>query len=208
MTERASLPPDVIVASVMICGLPKLVGHRLLVSASDSVWEPLAELPDEIQRHLTDEVGNPPQGNPPRLYAGAVQIADTNALEEVKKLGAFACFRAVHDRFAGHVQTCPPSAIYAFLQGGFVHLGWDICVGNGWVSASTEGDFPLDGLSGRIEPECQHLFNEWSLLGSLDDARHYCELNDQWLPSDAPWYPVSVCVDERSYGSLEALRQF
>ena len=206
MTKPRALPPDVVVASMMICGAPKMVGHRLLVSASDSVWEPLAEFPYNLQKLLTDEVGNLQQAVPGGLYSGKLQITVMRVLGKVQRLGAFACFRAVHEAFASHVDTCPPIAIYSRLRSGLVHLGWDVCVGNGWASASTEGDFPLNGLTGQIDPGGELQFNEWSLLGSLDNARYYCELNDQCIPSDAPWYPVAVCVDEQSFVGLEALR--
>lgn len=191
------LPSDVVIASMMICYRPKTEGRRLVLSASDSVWETARVLPQTLSKLLTDDVGN---ANP--IYGGGVQLSDAQALGEVARLGLFACFRAVQPIFADHVQTTPPTAIYSSLREEIMHLGWDVCVGNAFAPASLEAEFPTS-----MDGESDYSLNEWSLLDSLEGAEHYTDLNNKLTPEDAPWYPVAVCVDKRSYQRLEILLQ-
>jgi hypothetical protein len=100
MADHMAVPHDVHIASMMICGVPTRVGNRLLLSASDSAWEAIRNLPPEIAALLTDELGNPEPS-----YGGFVQIADARVLALVEAHSYFSCFRAVHARYVDHVQT-------------------------------------------------------------------------------------------------------
>jgi hypothetical protein len=199
MTSEEALPGDVAIVSMMICEGPRRVGDRLLLSASDGVWEPIVSLPAEIRALVTDDLGS----HEP-TYGGFLQILDRSVLEEVERRNLFACFRAVHQTNADHVGTDPNTALYSELHDELIYVGWDVCVGNGWASASYDGYFPMDSISGELEANEAQL-NRWGLFSSLEDALECCALNDERIPDDSPWYPVAISVDESSYRRLANL---
>ncbi|QIK79431.1 hypothetical protein G7077_11470 [Sphingomonas piscis] len=202
MNHEQAPPADVHIASVMICGAPRAAGQKRLLSASDGVWEPACPLPSTIAALVTGELGN----SSPK-YGGFLQIADRRALPEIESQGLFCCFRAVHRAYLEHVQTAPNADLYSKLRDELIHVGWDVCTGNGWVSASYDGYFPMDTIGGGLESDEARL-NEWALFGLLPDALACCALNNDRLPASKPWYPVSVCVDRGSHRRLVGMLAF
>ena len=161
MTRKHAPPDDVLIAFVMICQVPRALGDRILLSASDAVWEPVVLLPSDIRARVTDDLGNPSP-----TYGGFLQLLDLSVLKEIESRNLFVCFRAVHQTFAHLVLTVPDVVLYPELRDELIHLGWDVCIGNGWVSASTEGYFPMDAISGKMEAN-EGLLNRWALFDSL-----------------------------------------
>ncbi|MCY7281103.1 MAG: hypothetical protein LH610_09465 [Sphingomonas bacterium] len=158
----------------------------------------MVSLPSEIRALVTDDLGNPSP-----TYAGSLQLSDRSVFEEVESRNLFVCFRAAHQTYADHVQTVPNAALYSELRDELIHLGWDVCVGDGWVSASLEGYFPMDAINGKMEAD-EALLNRWGLFASLEDALECCTQNNEQT-SDYPWYPVAIAVDESSYRRLATL---
>lgn len=200
MADKDTPPADVLIASMMICQAPRAVGQRLLLSASDGVWEPVNPLPAEISVLVTDELGYPQP-----TYGGFLQLADRRVFEEVESRSLFACFRAVHKTYAAHVDTAPDASLYSDLIDELIHVGWDVCAGNGWASASYDGHFPIDTITGDLDEATEARLNRWALFSSLSDARECCALNDERLTESSPWYPVAIFVDEGSYRRLAIL---
>jgi hypothetical protein len=187
----------------MICGEPERFDRFVLLSASNGPWEAVDKLPEEIAGLLTDEIGNPR----PR-HGDRVQIIDTAVLPKLQAQRLFLCFRAVHERWMDHVVTVPTVSIYEELRPELVLLGWDVCT-DGWSPASYGGAFPIMvGAPGtaKFSDEAEGLsLNRWALFESLEDAISCCEINDRFVPVDAPWYPVAVCTDQSSYSRLTAI---
>ena len=190
-----------LISSTMICQRPKTASHRFLLSASDAVWEPVTTLPPEIATIVTDHIGNPEPD-----YAGFLQFPDASVLELIEASGHFACFRAVEEPRVEYVSEVPPTAVYQMLRSNLKQVGWDVCTGNGWTSASAHGCFPINGITGDIDQKYDHEINEWGLLTSLNSAETWVSINNADIPEHAPWYPVEVLLDETSYRRLTALR--
>lgn len=191
-----------ILASVMICELPKYFNGRLILSGYHGVWEAVKEIPAEIRPYLTDDVGNKEVS-----YGGLLQIIDTKALMHLDEWGLFACFRGVHEEFFELVQTSPPYEVYANLINDLKLVGWDISTSNGWCSASCEGIFPINPFTGEAVDQNLSEINQYGLFESLEDCLNYCRINNEKISENAPWYPVAVYLDMSSYIRLERYRQ-
>ncbi|MFA5982406.1 MAG: hypothetical protein WC782_00140 [Methylococcaceae bacterium] len=190
---------NIIIASVMVCNLPKFLDGRLVLSGYHGVWEAVEKLPDDILSYFTDDVGNKPVS-----YGGLLQIIDTQVLEILNDKGFFVCFRGIHEKYLEHVQAYPPKEIYQNLANGLKLLGWDISTGNGWCTASCEGIFPINPFTGEVLDENISQLNEYSLFNDLDNCLNYCHINNEKIPENSPWYPVAIYVDQFSYKRLSA----
>jgi len=191
---------DIEIASVMICGLPRQVDGRRILSGYHGVWEAVADIPHEIKAYLTDDVGNEGVS-----YGGLLQIADKKVLGLLDGLGLFACFRGVPEKYLKHMQVCPPKDLYLSLMKDLKLVGWDISTGNGWCTASCEGLFPINPFTGEILDKNSSFLNEYGLFGTLENCLYYCQINDEKIPQDSPWYPVAVYVDSASEKRLSEL---
>lgn len=183
--------------SMMVCAKPRRVNNRFILSAYDGVWDALDELPEDIKPYLTDDLGNEV-----RSYGGFLQIIDQGALDVVNRDGLYACFRGVHAQFREIVDAVPPTDLYEKLISSLIFMGWDICSGNGWRSASTDGYYPINTLTGLDEDENAHQVNEFGLFQELDHCLEYCKLNNHKVAKFSPWYPVAVYLDKFSYTRL------
>ena len=196
------MTPSLNIASMMICSMPKYLNGMLLLSCSDSVWNPVDVLPDDIRPYVTDELGNQDI-----QYGGFLQLIDPKGLDLLSSKGLFACFRCITDQYLEHVGTCPPKDVYQSLIKNLKFMGWDIATGNGWLSASSHGSFPINPFTGIAVDSNNSKINEYGLFSSLDDCLKYCQINDTQIPEHAPWFPVAIYVDESSYIRLNKARQ-
>lgn len=189
------------ISSTMICPKPNASGHRFLISACDAVWDPGRFLPLEISRLVTDQNGDPAPD-----YGGFLQFPVPSVLEMLEAYDLFAGFRAVQDTYLNYINEAPPTATYERLRGNLVRVGWDVCTGNGWLSASAHGCFPINGITGEIDETNGFRPNEWGLLPVFEDALMWCSRNSTEIPEHAPWYPVEILLDEGSFHRLRASR--
>lgn len=185
------------IASMMLCDFPKYLNDRYIISAYDGVWEPISNLPKDLEIYFTDELGNLRFDN-----CGALQLINELGLKELNSRNIFSCFRAVDLAFIDHVQVWYPKKIYEKLENDIVHVGWDICTGNGWRTASCDGYFPIDPFSGKDLDENSKVINKFGLFGDFDNVKKYCEINNSKIPKYYPWYPVSVYIDKYSFNML------
>lgn len=186
------------IASAMLCQLPKIFNSRAMLSVSDSVWEPVDVLPMELKKYFTDEVGNHDV-----TYGGFLQLTSPKALELISDHDLFLCFRCIAETYLAHVQVCPPTRVYQRLVGDLRSMGWDISTGNGWLSASCHGHFPVDPFSGDTIDDNILQINKFGLFNNLDDCLKYCEINNSQIPEHALWFPVEIKLDVGSYSRLE-----
>ncbi|MDX1915790.1 MAG: hypothetical protein SFU55_09425 [Methylophilus sp.] len=187
------------IASLMVCGLPRHFGERLILSCYHGVWESVKYLPSEIKTYFTDDVGNEDVS-----YGGLLQITNTKAFELLNKLGLYTCFRGVAKEYINQVNVFPPKEFYQTLISELKFVGWDIATGNGWCTASAEGVFPINPFTGDILDDNISQLNEYGLFYSLNDCEKYCQVNNEKIPEDSPWYPVAVYVDSCSYQRLSS----
>ena len=185
------------IASAMICEKPKRFGKYTIVSAYDGAWEPVKRLPNDIAQYVSDDLGNPDVE-----YGGFLQINNLKVLQIIQNHKFFTCFRGVLVSDLERVQTVPAHEIYQRLEGDLITMGWDICTGNGWRSASCDGYFPINALNGIVEVGSCDLVNEWGLLKEFEKCLEFCLINNKEIPEDAPWYPVKVYLDKGSYNRL------
>jgi hypothetical protein len=190
---------DFHLASMMICEMPRLVNNRWMVSACESVWEPLQFVPSMVGSSFTDEVDNIMP-----TYGGAVQLSDPSALDILDDAGLFACFRGVEQHLLSHVQTVPPSDLYRAISGQLRLVGWDVCTGNGWRSASCSGFFPIHPFTGEVLSADFRQINAYALFGELEACRACCAANDALASDDAPWFPVAVYLTRRALARLSS----
>ena len=181
-----------IIASVMICEEPKRLLGKSILSASESVWECISEIPHDLKVLLSDDIGNPKPD-----YAGALQLTDSRAINLVQEMGLHLCFRAVEQNLLSLVSAIPNSKVYKQIQGSLAIVGWDVCSGNGWLSASLIGEFPIDVMSGREIGDQEQTTNEFGLFASKNEALENCAKNDKLVPEHAPFYPVAVMLTKR-----------
>jgi hypothetical protein len=188
---------ELAIASMMLCKAPRSVNDRLMLSCCDAVWSPIEILPPELEPSFTDELGNSGV-----KYGGFLQIVDFNALRLLADRELYACFRCIGPEFLQHVQVNPPSRLYEKFFGDLVQVGWDIATGNGWLSASSHGCFPVDPFSGREIDQNAHMVNRFGLFSAFGDCLAYCQQNDSAIPEHAPWFPVAIRIDKDSYTRL------
>lgn len=189
---------DCHIVSMMLCMPPMIVDGRAVISASDSVWNPIQDLPKELNI-LTDDLGN---DNP--TYAGTVFTTNPEAISEIQKLNVMLCMRCVRTADIS-LTDCPLSIRVADMVPEPLFMGWDIVRGNGWVSASCDGYFPIDSTGERRDTEKTDVLNNYSLFDDLGRCLEYCDLNNKEIPEWAPWYPVAVFCDSQTKASIDAL---
>lgn len=183
----------------MVCGIPRYFDDRLILSCYHGVWEPVKCLPSEIKAYFTDDVGNGDVS-----YGGLLQITDTKVFESLNKLGLYACFRGIAKEYINHVNVFPPYEFYQNLISELKFMGWDIATGNGWCTASVEGVFPINPFTGDVLDGNISQLNEYGLFYSLEHCKKYCQVNNEKISEDSPWYPVAVYVDLYSYNRLSS----
>jgi hypothetical protein len=191
---------ELIIASVMICMTPRYIRSRLILSCCDSVWTPVQTLPAEISEYFVDELGNPSIN-----YGGFLQIINPSVLDLLPEKELFACFRCITKEYIEHVQVNPPKAIYSRLIDSLIFVGWDISTGNGWLSASCHGSFPINPYTGEELDQNVNKLNEFALFSDSNDCLLCCQTNNSLIPEHAPWFPVAVFVDPGSYARLKAI---
>lgn len=188
------------IASLMVCGLPKHFDGRLILSCYHGVWEAVPCLPREIQVYFTDDVGNENAS-----YGGLLQIIEAKVFEILETYGMYTCFRAVAKEYMSHVNVDPPKKFYQSLISELKFMGWDIATGNGWCTASVEGIFPINPFTGDVLDGNISQLNEYGLFDCLENCSDYCQLNNEKIPENSPWYPVAVYTDHNSYTRLNKM---
>lgn len=190
---------DLYIASMMLCDRPRSIGTRTILSCSDSVWEPVRNVPADLHKYLTDELGNETID-----YGGFLFLKDHRLIDCLEEKNLFACFRGIHSKDLEIVQ-CPLAKEISAMEIPLTIMGWDIANGNGWVSASTDGVYPIDPFNGSVLDENVEKINAYGLFDSLDDCKGYCLLNNQQVPARAPWYPVAIFLDHLSLERLTSI---
>ena len=132
------------VASVMICSIPKYRNGRLILSCCDAVWDAIELIPDDIAHYFTDELGNDFVE-----YDGFLQIKNIDVIPLLIKRDLFICFRCVTSEIVSYVQAYPTTGTYEKISNELNLMGWDIASGNGWLSASCHGCFPINPFNGQ-----------------------------------------------------------
>lgn len=188
------------IASMMICGDPKYTGGRHWLSASNSIWECVTEIPPTWQNLLTDDLGNPF----PSHYDG-LQMLDPHLLGLIDSAGLFACFRSVRLPNAALEGLNPDPKVYQAIERELFHVGWDICSGNGWLSASCHGIFPVNPFTGEVINKGDLLINRFGLIDEYAHCEIYCELNNTAIAEHAPWFPVRVYISKIGAERLRTL---
>ena len=185
------------IASVMICATPKKRLGRSIISASESVWECVSEIPHDLTTLLTDDIGN----SRPE-YADRLQLTDLRAVDLIAEMGLHLCFRGVEKGLLPLIDVVPNSKIYESIQRNLVIVGWDVCCGNGWLPASLIGDYPIDVISGKGFGDEGQQTNEFGLFASKDAALENSVVNDDLVPEHAPFYPVAVMLTKSSVHTI------
>lgn len=188
---------NVEIASLMICGLPKCLDGRLILSCYHGVWEAVTCLPKEIKPYFTNDVGEADV-----TYGGLLQLVDIKVFDLLEKFDLYACFRGIEKQYINHVNVAPPTRLYQNLISKLDFMGWDIAMGNGWCTASVEGFFPINPFTGEILDENISLLNRFGLFETWEHCMNYCQINNQRLPNESPWYPVAVYLDRYSHSRL------
>jgi hypothetical protein len=186
------------IVSMMLCKAPILVNGRAVISASDAVWNPIENFPKELNM-LTDDMGHKNPG-----YAGTVFTTSSEVVSIIQKLGIMLCMRGVRAPDIPHTD-CPFGVRVLDLVPPPLFMGWDIVRGNGWVSASCDGKFPIDSTGEQRDGENASVLNDYSLFDGLDSCLRYCDLNNMEIPEWAPWYPVAVYCDSQTKSIIDAL---
>ena len=182
---------------MMICDAPRRVSERIIISAYDAVWEPAREISPSLKCMFTDDLGNEEI-----RYLGWLQPKYSNAFDRVDDELLFSCIRMVRKSDIGKTDVVPNTRIHQENAADFVRVGWDICNGNGWVSASLDGDFPINPISGEVRGEGIEMLNGYSLFERLEDCDRFCDLNNEPPHESPPWYVVGVYLTSRSLGRL------
>ena len=185
--------------SMMLCSAPAIRQGRLILSACDSVWEPIVRLPASLRRLVTDELGNP---NPE--YGGFLFPRGAEIFSVLHDHQLFACVRGVRKEVL-KLTDSPLAADTRSFPTELKLVGWDVVTGNGWVSAALEGLYPIDPVDGSTKEVIGPAANKFGLLHSEKDSRAYCALNDRAVPDRAPWYPVAVYLDVDSFSRLSGV---
>jgi hypothetical protein len=185
------------IVSMMLCNRPRSVGGRFWISASDSVWEPAAEVPEGFRRFLTDEIGNPEPN-----YFGSLQMIDSGLLLLLQSSEIFSCFRSVARNDLESINVVPNDEVYHQIENELKFIGWDICTGNGWLAASCHGIFPIDPFSGLEIDSNASMINQFGLFADYNNCLVYIDLNNQKIPEHAPWFPVGVFLTDKGFRRL------
>jgi len=180
------------IASMMICEQPRKRLGRLILSAYDGVWEAVRMLPEELRHYVTDDLGNVDVE-----YGGFLQVRDPAIFAQLEALNLFACFRLVDPALIDFLKVEPPVDIYREIQPQLKPVGWDIFCSDGWMSASTNGLFPIDPFTGAVDDLAT--INRFGLIESKEACAVLCKANDDAVPSWAPWKRVCVGLDASSY---------
>lgn len=187
------------IVSMMLCTSPVVIGGRAVISASDSVWQPIEKIPGGLEG-LCDDAGN---DNP--SYAGTVFISSQKTFIEIRKAGLMICMRGVRAEDI-HLTDCPLSISVTDLMPAPILMGWDVVRGNGWVSASCDGIYPINHTGELRNGENESTLNCYSLFDDLDTCLACCKLNNEEICQWAPWYPVAVYCDSETKRLIDELR--
>lgn len=193
----------IVIASMMICRIPNFLKGRLYLSACDSVWSPVEYIDKFFNKYLTDEIGNTNVE-----YGGFLQMIDKTILDLLPKKNLYACFRGVEKNIIKHIDVYPIERIYRNILNELIFVGWDVCTGSGWLSASIHGHFPIDIKTGNNIDVNAEKINVFGLFESQYDCILYCDINNDNIPEHAPWYPVAIFLDKNSYTRLKKYLEF
>jgi hypothetical protein len=160
----------------------------------------VSELPDDLKPHFSDDVGNAPAH-----YGGFLQLKDVDVLPILNVQGLFACFRLVFPEILERLAVRPPTETYTALERNLQPMGWDIASGNGWLSASSHGCYPIDPFTGDSLDDHVREVNSFALFDSLADCEAFCDKNNVAIPEHAPWFPVLVCVDSWTHNRFRPI---
>lgn len=185
------------IVSMMLCESPRFVAERFWLSASSSVWEPIAAAPESWRNLITDEIGN---SNPDSYES--LQLKDRSLLNLIDRAGVFACFRSVNMHNVIQIDVVPDEKVYHEIAGELCFIGWDICTGNGWLTASCHGIFPINPFTGSEIDSNASMINLFGLFEGISDCVEYCRLNNLGIPEHSPWFPVGVSVTKRGIRTL------
>ncbi len=186
------------IASVMVCNEPHKIGNRLFCSADSSVWKNVSQM-KELKKYFTDSVGVSDfwEGDEGR---DDLQMIDEKAIYYVGKYRYFCCFRAVFEADFNLLQVIPPEMLYKKLMPELCFLGWDVCTGNSFISASCHGVFPINPFDGQVNDTIAiNLINNFGLFFTSEGSRLFCNLNNSEIREHRPWYPVGVFTDKNSF---------
>jgi hypothetical protein len=111
-------------------------------------------------------------------------------------------FRAVRENDAKIVDTVPNSVFYRQITDELDLVGFDVCSGNGWISASVESEYPVDPISGNLLNIDFDKVNCYSLFYDLDFAFKYLDIVNIEAKEHQPWYPVAVLITPYSRSRL------
>lgn len=190
-------PPQFIV-SMLIAKKPKKILDRLVLSASDAVWDVEEDLPSELRKHLKDDIGN----DSPH-YGGFLFLKDEALLKLLEKFDYYAGFRGVGEgdvKYTDCVNKISPDELPFKVN----LAGWDIVKENGWHSASCSGHFPLDPFDGKIFDRGVKI-NKYSLFDDYNECLKYVKINNSRTPKRPPWYPVSIYLDDSTMNRLNLI---
>lgn len=186
-------------ASMMVCDEPTVLKNRYMLSAYPGVWQPALSIDEELRTHFTDEIGN----DDPHDF-GAVQPKAPSAFYHVEKSCLHSCLRFVRKSQLSLTDTVPPTWLREAEEYGFVFAGWDVCCGNGWMSASCENAFPIDPFTGNIIDGKNNIVNAFGLIENIEDCMDFCQINNSSASESGPWYSVGVYITVKFMERLRA----
>lgn len=188
------------IASGMICKEPRLVAGRAALSAYDGVWEAVESVPELIRPFLTDDLGRDGV-----VYGGFLQFMDVRAIRLACDLGLYCCFRMVEDELISALEVSPPVDFYESIERSLSFVGFDICNGNGWRSASTNGIFPRHSAESGVDQIDGIFPNQFGLIEDAEDCERLIMMNNELASIWAPWHKVSVLVDDCSKRKIDKI---
>ncbi len=189
---------DISIVSALICRSPLRRGGRYILSASPLGLD--AAIPEEVRARLTDGLGNPSP-----VWSEDVQFPDLAVLSLIEARGLVALFRGVRACDLDYVLGVAPAHRYAEILTHGSRLGWDICSGNGWLTASAHGAFPVDTVTGEALSDGGEALNGFALFDDLGDCLDWIAENDRDSPEHAPWYPVALYASQRTSSMLQTM---
>lgn len=185
-------------ASMMICNEPKSSHGCYMISAYQGVWDSVRSVPSNVADLLLDELGN----ELPKSF-DALQPKHKDIFYILDEISLFACVRSVHQRFLEHLDVIPSENVYNDISGDLYLAGFDVCCGNGWMSASLEGEFPNRWNNETIASKDNSPTNKFGLISDYEECLSYCQINNDLFPDSYPWYAVGVYITNKSLSRLE-----
>lgn len=171
-----------------------------MLSASDAVWDAVDVLPDSLKEYLTDDLGNEKPS-----YGGFLFPKNMTAIDVVNSMGYYSAFRGVAQSDVIYTDCTNAMPVEAIGRG-LIFVGWDVVSGNGWVSASCRGVFPINPFDGNCRENGMNDVNPYGLIDDYEKCTAYAKSNNFINAGHAPWYPVSIFIDSTTLARLNSLR--